>query len=115
MNGMHALLRKRRLRIEDEKLRTEHCHSILDPRSSILDPLRSIARRRQTFMLRVVEVRASRRFAPILLEAGIAYLLQPDARSVEAYDGVLSDEIEEVTTVLLSRAMTILVSQMSEQ
>src|SRR5262245_1628489 len=96
MNGMHTLLRKRGLRIED-------------PRSSILDPLRSIARRRQTFMLRIVEERATWRFAPILLEAGIADLLQPDARSVEAYDSVLADEIEEVTTVLLSRSMTILV------
>src|SRR5215468_11759123 len=73
-----------------------------------------VARRRQVFMFGIVEVRASRRFAPILLEAGIGDLLQPDARSVESYDGVLSDEIEEITTVLLSRAMTILVGQMSE-
>src|SRR5262245_40360445 len=75
---------------------------------------RLVRRPRQMFMLGVVRVLASRRFAPILLEAGVVDFLQPDARSVEADDCVLADELEEIPPVFLARAMSILVSQMRE-
>src|SRR5215813_3607760 len=58
---------------------------------------------------------ASGGLAPILLEARVLDLLQPDPRSIEADDGVLADEAEKVPPVLFTSAMMILVSQMSER
>src|SRR5688572_33493337 len=66
------------------------------------------------FMFRIVEMRASRRFTPILLEAGILNLFQPNARGVEADHGVLADLLEEIPSILLSRSMTILIGQSVE-
>src|SRR5262245_40477165 len=66
------------------------------------------------FMFGIVRVLASWRFPPILFEAGVFDLLQPDARSVEADDCILAYELEEVAPVLLSRAMAIFISQVGQ-
>src|SRR5262245_29162222 len=101
MNGIHD---SRGKNVRSSAFRRRGSHQTLS----------SIARRRQMFMLRVVRMLASGRFAPILLEARVLDLLQPDARSVKTDDCIFADDAEEVPPVFLARAMMILVSQMSE-
>src|SRR5262250_2512114 len=61
-------------------------------------------------MLRVITVGAPGRFR-VELESGVVQLLEASARSVEAHDRVLPDQLEELAAFCLARPELLFVGQ----